>query len=123
MEQNETGQIKSELDEDQIPQPPRQEYVATIPMEPESRNPGRIEGVISLICAGVSFLFFPLVFGITGIVLGITARRKGAAALGMTGIILSSLFMAVGIALGIWISIFGETPGGVAEGMAGIILN
>lgn len=114
MEQNEIGQIH---------QPPRQEYVATIPVEPVSQNPGRMEGVISLICAGVSFLFFPLIFGITGIVLGVTARRKGAAALGMVGIVLSSLFMAVGIVLGVLISVLGETSGGVAEGMAGIIFN
>lgn len=121
MEQNETGQAKEEIAENQIPQPPRQEYVATIPVEPESQNPGRVEGIISLVCAGVSVFFFPLIFGITGIVLAAAARKKGSAKLGLAGIIISSVLMTVGVVLGVAMFLFEEVPESAAEGMMGII--
>lgn len=112
MEQNKIGQI---------PQPPRQDYVATVPTEPADRHPGRMEGIISLVCAGVSFVFAPIVFGVTGIILGVKAKQKGAPVLGVVGIIFSSLFMIIGIGLSIWLSLSEEMAVGITEGAAWII--
>ncbi len=68
------------------------------------KNPGMIQGVISIICAVVSLLLFPPFFGIAGIILGVLATRKGEKALGITGIVLSSVFMLIGIAFGVYVS-------------------
>jgi len=96
------NQTKKNQQEDQSPPSPEEPYyVARVPAEPESIHPGRAEGIISLVCAGVSLLFAPLLFGITGIILGEKSRKKGSRLIGLTGVILSSIFMVIGIVLGI----------------------
>ena len=72
-----------------------------VPTDPPSKAPGRVEGILSVLCAVISliFFFFPIVFGITGIFLGVQSRRKGDKVLGLVGIILSSVFMVAGFLL------------------------
>ena len=111
-------EIKKEAEQSQSVE---QQYVASVPVEPESKNPGRVQGIISLVCAAISFLFFPPVFGILGIVLGIKARKKGARRLGLVGIILSSVFMALGMIIGLGLAIWRESNSGSLEGITGVI--
>lgn len=70
-----------------------------IPAEKPSKYPGMIHGILSIVCAAAAVFFFPPIFGITGIILGNLAHKKGAKALGLVGIILSSICMAGGILL------------------------
>lgn len=76
-------------------------YTTSIPAEPGGRSSGRLEGVLSIIFAVISLLFFPPIFGAAGIFLGLQAKKKGQLSLGTTGIILSAIFMILGIILGI----------------------
>ncbi len=84
------------------PKPPTRQpyYVGTMPAEPSVKNPGRTEGVIAIICAAISLLFIPILFGVIGILLAVKAKNKGQRALGLVGIILSAVFMVIGIILG-----------------------
>lgn len=82
-------------------QPMQQYYVPTVPVEPVSVHPGRTAGIFSIICAVVSLLFFPPIFGLIGIFLGIKSLNNGAKSLGIVGIVLSAIFMIVGMILGI----------------------
>lgn len=72
---------------------------ASVPAERPSKYPGFPEGIASLICAAISLLFFPPVFGITGILLGLRSKKRGGKIFGLIGIILSSICMIIGIAL------------------------
>ncbi len=85
----------------ETPLPPRQPYyVPVVPQEPENPHPGRAEGMVALVFAALSAAFFPPIFGIAGIILGLQSRRKGRKALGTAAIVLSIVCMAAGIALG-----------------------
>lgn len=77
------------------------QYVATLPPEVPANNPGKFEGIASIICAVASLLIFPPVFGTTGILLGLSAKKKGQDTLGLVGLILSAVFMVLGMILGI----------------------
>lgn len=121
MDQNKGDQVESILEKNEILQMPQQVYVATVPTEPASKNPGRMEGIVSLVCAVMSFLFSPVIFGITGIVFGISARRKGSAVLGAIGIIFSIVFMILGIAAVIWTALSEEVTLGIIKGAALIV--
>jgi len=83
-------------------QPAQQpEYVSTgVPVEKPSKYPGMIHGILSIVCAVAAVLFFPLIFGITGIILGSLALKKGAKTLGLVGIVLSAACMLLGLILG-----------------------
>ena len=65
-------------------------------------HPGMTQGIFGLVCAVISLLFFPPVFGIAGIVLGVLAMRHGEKALGITALVLSAVFMVVGMAFGVY---------------------
>ncbi len=60
-------------------------------------HPGVTQGIIGIVCAVISLLFFPPVFGLAGIILGILSMRKGERALGITAVVLSAIFMIVGM--------------------------
>lgn len=95
-------------------------YTATVPVEKTSKHPGRVEGVFSIICATTALLFFPVIFGPVGIVLGVQARKKGEKTLGLVGIILSSVLMAAGFILGFLTGLEEQKS---LEGAGGFILH
>ncbi len=64
------------------------------------KGPGTTEGVFGIISGVASLLFIPILFGIIGIFLGVRSLNKGSKGLGLTAIILSSVFMVIGIILG-----------------------
>jgi len=80
-------------------------YTPTVPTEPPDKHPGRTEGIIAIICATVSLLFFPIIFGPTGIFLGVIAEKKGEKTLGLVAIILSAIFMVIGFILGAYVGL------------------
>jgi hypothetical protein len=92
-------------------------YVARIPAEEECKHPGRSEGVVAVFCGLLSFLFFPPIFGVAGIVLGMQARHLGSRSLGMTAIVISSVLMTAGTLISIFIS----TGSGLGKDVAGFI--
>lgn len=103
-------------------QPPSQSlrYVPiSIPVEKPSKHPGMTHGILSIVCAVSAVLFFPPIFGITGIILGSLTLKKRAKALGLVGIILSAICMVVGLILGYLTSTAAEELGGIM----GLILN
>jgi len=71
-----------------------------VPIKKPSKHPGMVHGILSIICAVAAVLFFPPIFGITGIILGSLAFKKRSKALGLVGIILSTVFMIIGLILG-----------------------
>lgn len=91
-----------------------------VPVEKHSKHPGMIHGIISIVCAVTAVLFFPPIFGITGIILGSLALKKGAKALGLVGIILSAVFMVIGLILGYLVSAAGEELGGIVGLILGL---
>jgi len=104
---------------DQQPQiQPREFYTPVVTPEPASTHPGRVEGIISIICAVISLGLFPPVFGITGIVLGLRSYKKGAKSLGLVGVILSAVFMVIGFIVGAALYVLKDR---FIQGAAGII--
>jgi hypothetical protein len=72
-----------------------------IPAEETSEKNGKVAGIFSVICAVISLIFIPILFGTVGIFLGITAQRRGQKTLGTVGVVLSSVFMVIGIIFGV----------------------
>ncbi len=66
-------------------------------------HPGTTQGIVGIVCAVASLLFFPPVLGLTGLILGVLSLRKGEKALGITAIALSAVFMVIGLMLGIYV--------------------
>jgi uncharacterized protein YbaR (Trm112 family) len=85
-----------------------------IPVEKsqEIEGSGKFKGCISILCAFVSLLLFPI--GIIGIIFGVKARNIGSKNLGTLGIVLSAVFMLIGIFVASWHFNTKETTGGVA---------
>lgn len=79
-----------------------------IPAEIPNNKGGKVIGTLSIICAIISILFIPILFGPIGIFLGISAKKRGEGTLGLVGIILSSIFMVVGIILAIIVGVMQE---------------
>lgn len=77
---------------------------AGIPAEPPAEHPGLTEGIMAIVCAIIALGFFPPILGITGILLGVKARKKGQDSLGLVAIVLSSVCMVAGITIGIWVA-------------------
>ena len=67
---------------------------------------GRIYSIIGLICAVISLLFFPILFGPAAIILGFVARKKGDATFGLVVLILGAVFMVIGMILGAAVNVF-----------------
>lgn len=98
----------------------QQEYYSpTVPTEAPTKHPGRVEGIISIICALISTLFFPIILGPAGIFLGVLSLRKGQKTLGLVAIILSAVCMAIGFILGFLYA----TTSKSAAGAAGFLLS
>lgn len=68
-------------------------------------NKGRVYSIIGLICAIISLLFVPIVFGVAAIILGVVARKKGDNTFGLVVIILGAVFMVIGMILGAAVSV------------------
>jgi hypothetical protein len=86
-----------------------------IPAEQPSQRGGKVYGIFSIICATISLLFIPILFGPVGIILGVASKNKGEKTLGLVGIILSAVFMVIGIIIGVLIVILrdkGIAPSG-----------
>ena len=67
-----------------------------------SNSSARTMTIIGFICAAVSLLFLPIVFGPAAIVLGILAKSKGDP-LGQWAAVAGALCMVAGMALGAWV--------------------
>lgn len=93
-------------------------YTPTVPVEAPAKHPGRVYGTLAIVSAVISFLFFPIIFGPAGIILGVVAREKGDKTLGLVGIILSAVLMVLGFVFGFlaqtWFGGSGELPTGAA---------
>ena len=87
-----------------------------VPAETHPSHPGRAQSIIGVVCAVISLLFFPPVFGIAGIVLGSMAISKGEKTLGIIAVILSAVFMVIGMVLGVVLSDDFEKSGGFILG-------
>jgi DNA-directed RNA polymerase subunit RPC12/RpoP len=61
--------------------------------------------ILSCIFGGISFLFCPILLGLTGIILGVVgASQSQNKTLGIIGIVLSATGMVVGVLIGIWVA-------------------
>jgi len=87
-------------------QAPSIPQVAYVPIAVPAQNPahvGRMYGYIGIFCAIISLLFIPILFGTTGIILGVVSKNKGEKTLGTIAIILSVVFMITGTILNLWL--------------------
>ena len=81
---------------------PQVTYAPTaVPIRQTVQHLGRMYGIIGIVCGAISILLFPPLFGAAGIILGIVAKNKGENSLGLTTIILSAVFMVIGMILGV----------------------
>jgi len=87
-----------------------------IPVEPPTKDSGVLKGLCSIFCAFLALVFFP--FGIVGVILGLKSKNVGASVLGTIGVVLSFVFMMVGMLVASW-HFNTEEAGG---GFAGLIL-
>jgi O-antigen/teichoic acid export membrane protein len=76
----------------------------------KTENKGRVYSIIGLICAILSILIFPIVFGVIAITLGIFARKKGDATFGLVVIILGAVFMVIGMIIGAVVNVLLNAP-------------
>ncbi|MGY4099737.1 hypothetical protein ACW2Q0_09290 [Nocardia sp. R16R-3T] len=86
---------------DADPQTPNGGYRAHTP--PPYRAPGSRPGaqplsIIAFVCAGISLLFCPYLFGPVGIILGIVGHKKGES-LGKWAAIVSTISLIIGLIL------------------------
>lgn len=68
-----------------------------VPVDSLKEADGKMEGIISVVCAVISLFLFP--FGIVGIMTGLKARKLGVKRLGTCGIVVSSVGIVVGFFL------------------------
>jgi hypothetical protein len=61
--------------------------------------------IASVICAAISLLFVPPLFGVGGIMLGYFAFRRNRTA-GIVCMAISGVCMVVGVILGVWLWLF-----------------
>lgn len=64
------------------------------------KNKGRVYSIVGFICAIISLLFLPIVFGSAAIILGVVARKKGDSSFGLVVIVLGVVLMVSGMVLG-----------------------
>ena len=84
---------------------PDQPAIAEPAPPAKAKSEGRIYSVIGLICAIISLLFIPVLFGPVAIILGIVAKKKGDSTFGLVVIVLGAVFMVIGMLLGALISL------------------
>ncbi len=86
-----------------------------------AKNPGRLYSGIGLVCAIISLLFIPILFGVAAIILGFFGRKKGDKDFGLVVIILGAVFMVIGMIIGAAVSLYfaglGDTTGEVVSGI------
>ena len=70
------------------------------PVLDQGKKPGLTAGVWSIVCAIISLLFIPPLFGILGIYLGYRSKKQGQQTLGTVGIALSIVCMVLGMFIG-----------------------
>jgi hypothetical protein len=66
---------------------------------PRPSSPGSTFSTIGIICGVVAFLFFPIVFGPAGLILGAVAKSKGEEK-AVVALVVSGLGLVVGMFLG-----------------------
>ncbi|MGA8988649.1 hypothetical protein [Aeromicrobium sp.] len=66
----------------------------------QTRPPGRVQATIGGVCGVMAIVFFPIVFGPLGIILGVVAHRAGDKPLGAYVAAGSAMTTIIGIALG-----------------------
>jgi hypothetical protein len=86
-----------------------------VPAQTAPEHPGRVQGIIGIVCAVIALLLFPPIFGIAGIILGTLSLKKGEKNLGLIAIILSAVFMILGMIIGVAVS-------GALENSSGFII-
>jgi membrane-associated protease RseP (regulator of RpoE activity) len=85
---------------------PQMAYVpVATPVQRSAAHPGHLLGYIGIVCAVVSLLILPPVFGLVGIILGVVSKNKGENTLGLTTIILSAVFMVIGMILSLLVNV------------------
>lgn len=95
---------------------------AGVPAE-TAGHPGMTQGIGGIVCAVISTLILPPVFGLIGIILGILSVRKGEKALGITAIVLSAVFMIVGMIFGAYVAMHPELFELESEAMPGAVIH
>ncbi len=92
------------------PTPGTYQAVGAPPSVPavEAKNPGFTQGIVGIVCAVISLLLLPPVFGTAGIILGILSLRHGEKKLGMIVIVLSAVCMIAGFAFGVYVHLHPE---------------
>lgn len=72
---------------------------ATAFSAPKPSSPGSTFSTAGIICGAISFLFFPIVFGPAGLILGAVAKSKNEEKAGIA-LLVSGLGLVVGMFLG-----------------------
>ena len=70
-----------------------------------TNSSGKTQAIIGIVCAVISLLFLPPVFGIAGIILGAIAIKKGRKVLGITTVVLAAVCMILGAIFGAYVSL------------------
>ncbi len=87
-----------------------------VPAEITPKNPGRVQGIIGIVCAVIALLLLPPVFGAAGIIFGVIAMNKGQKTLGLIAVILSAIFLVIGLILSIYVNVILEEGGSFVLG-------
>jgi hypothetical protein len=66
---------------------------------PMPTSPGNTFSIIGLICGGIAFLFFPIIFGPAGLILGGIGMSRGEK-LAVRAMVVSGAGFVLGMALG-----------------------
>lgn len=87
--------------------PPVTPVTPVISVTPVATKPssGKVQAIWGIVCAVISLLFLPPVFGIAGIVLGAIAIKKGQMVLGIVTVVLAAVFMLAGMIFGAYVSV------------------
>ncbi|GEM_PF-2997879 len=75
-----------------------------VPTAVQPKSKGMTQAVIGIFCAVIALLFFPPLFGVIGIILGIMAVHKGEKTLGVTAIVMAAIFMLIGMVLSYYVN-------------------
>lgn len=101
---------------------PEGEYISGAPAAGPN-HPAIAQGIAGIVCAVMSFLYLPLVFGATALSLGIWTKRKGEATFGIIVIVLSILGTVGGFLFSYYIGAHPSFAGATLLGVAPFLLH
>jgi len=78
----------------------------------KKKKNGVIYSAFGLVCAIISLLFFPIIFGPLAIILGYLGRKNGDKTFGLVVMILGAVFMAIGMILGVAVYMWMQSAAG-----------